>query len=60
MQAALWVVLIFRMLWLLTILVGTSYVVFVLGYSGWWWVLALILLAGGSSEATITTKSTST
>lgn len=34
----------------LTILFGTGYVVFGLGRSGWWFLLAVILLASSSSK----------
>lgn len=33
--------------WSLMIVLGTAYIVFVLGYSGWWWALAICLLMGG-------------
>lgn len=31
--------------WAFTILIGTGYVIFFLGYSGWWWLLAILLLS---------------
>jgi hypothetical protein len=40
----------FLIAWLLTILVGTGYVVFILGHSGWWWVLAIFLMAIGNRD----------
>lgn len=53
MVGAFIAVLIFRALWMFTILAGTAYVVFGLGYSGWWWFLAVVLLCfvvGGEFE----------
>ena len=35
--------LIYIILWDGSILVGTFYATFVLGYSGWWWLLAVYL-----------------
>ncbi|MET4187636.1 hypothetical protein ABIB86_000415 [Bradyrhizobium sp. JR1.7] len=35
--------------WNGTILVGTAYIVFVLGYSGWWWLLAVVLMSGSAN-----------
>lgn len=54
MVGAFIAVLIFRALWMFTILAGTAYIVFWLGYSGWWWLLTIVLLCslspGGNFE----------
>ena len=39
-----------NLIWGLIVLIGCSYVVFVLGHSGWWFCLALFLLAWDSCE----------
>jgi len=39
-----WLVLSAMVAWNFTILLGTSYIVFWLGYSGWWFLLALVLM----------------
>ena len=36
------------LIWGLTVLFGTGYVVFFLGHSGWWWVLGVILIGAAS------------
>lgn len=47
MAAAIMVLALFA--WNGAIVVGTAYLVFGLGYSGWWWVLALVLMTGSAS-----------
>jgi hypothetical protein len=42
--------------WNGTILVGTAYIVFWLGYSGWWWLLAVILMSGSAGATDKATK----
>lgn len=43
--------------WNGAILVGTAYIVFWLGHSGWWWLLALVLMSASSgANATVTTR----
>jgi hypothetical protein len=37
--------------WNGTILIGTAYIVFWLGYSGWWWLLAVVLMSGSASAS---------
>lgn len=34
-----------EVVWALTVLLGTGYVVFVLHRSGWWWLLGLTLMS---------------
>lgn len=49
--AAAVALIIYLLVWNGSILIGTSYIVFGLGYSGWWWALAVLLMAGGSEKA---------
>lgn len=37
------------LVWNGAIVVGTAYIVFGLGYSGWWWLLAVILMSGSAN-----------
>ena len=50
MKGALVVVALLRWVWVFTLLIGTSYVVFWLGHSGWWFVLALLLMSVGDTD----------
>ncbi|EKS37770.1 hypothetical protein [Afipia clevelandensis] len=50
MGAALVVAVILRFAWVFTVLIGTSYVVFWLGYSGWWFLLAVLLMGTGGGD----------
>ena len=57
MVGAFIAVLIFRALWMFTILAGTAYIVFWLGYSGWWWLLSVVLVGcGGGSEIEVKSR----
>lgn len=40
------------LIWNGALIVGTAYIVFGLGYSGWWWLLTLILMSGSASAST--------
>lgn len=46
-------VTVFKIVWLLSILLGTGYVVFWLGYSGWWWLFAVFLLVCSGTQASV-------
>ncbi|MGY3607646.1 MULTISPECIES: hypothetical protein [unclassified Bradyrhizobium] len=37
------------LLWNGVIVLGTAYIVFGLGFSGWWWLLAIVLMSGSAS-----------
>jgi hypothetical protein len=50
MAKALILFALLRWLWMFTVLIGTSYIVFWLGYSGWWFLLAVLLMAPGNSD----------
>lgn len=51
--AAAVALIIYLLAWNGSILIGTAYIVFGLGYSGWWWALAVLLMAGGSEKANL-------
>ena len=50
MTKVILIAVILKFLWCFIILVGTAYVTFWLGYSGWWWLLAILLMAGSADD----------
>lgn len=50
-DAAKAIIILFIVAWNVIILIGTAYIVFWLGFSGWWWVLAVVLMSGSASSS---------
>lgn len=46
MVMRVWSYVIYAIIYEAIAIVGTAYVVFVLGYSGWWWLLGVLFSAG--------------
>lgn len=50
--------LLYVLIWPVGLVVGTSYVVFILGHSGWWFVLTAFLLSDTYSPGSWSTLAT--
>lgn len=51
-NTAIAVIVLALLTWNAGIVIGTAYIVFWLGYSGWWWLFALALMSGSTEAAT--------